>query len=457
MIERALIDYYRCPADSVGMALGGMLSADSGYFRFGPSVCFGQSASGSRSPLLVKALHDTAPAVRMGEGRVYVPFDPSQVVDNLRFERYIPKSGIDILHQTSWQKALYYSFRRFMPPVVRRAVQRTYFRGFNVRPFPRWPVDTTVDSILERLLLLSIRAQGVEELPFIWFWPDGAPACVVMTHDVETSVGRDRCSWLMDVDESHGIKSSFQIVPEERYTVSLALLHEIRNRGFEINIHDLNHDGHLFRDHAQFMARARRINAHAAEFGARGFRSGQLYRRPEWYDAFQFAYDMSIPNTAHLEIQRGGCCTVMPYFVGDMVELPLTTAQDYSLFQILKDFSNEVWDEQIEAISEAHGLVSFIAHPDYLGDRPAQRAYRALLDRLARLREQRAFWIPRPGEVESWWRQRSRMRLVQDGTRWQIEGDGKERARIAYARIEGERLAYRVAEAVASDTRLPVA
>src|SRR4029078_12425337 len=134
---------------------------------------------------------------------------------------------------------------------------------------------------------------------------------------------------------------------------------------------------------AEFKSRAKRINDYAREFGARGFRSGQLYREPEWYEDLDFAYDMSIPNAAHLEIQRGGCCTVMPYLIGDIVELPLTTTQDYSLFHILKDFSNELWGDQIEALSESHGLISFIAHPDYLGERRAQRAYGALLTRLS--------------------------------------------------------------------------
>jgi hypothetical protein len=71
----------------------------------------------------------------------------------------------------------------------------------------------------------------VERLPFIWFWPDGAPSSAIMTHDVETSAGRDRCTWLMDVDDAYGIKGSFQIVPEERYDVSPAFLEQIRARG----------------------------------------------------------------------------------------------------------------------------------------------------------------------------------------------------------------------------------
>jgi hypothetical protein len=453
VIERALVDYYRCPEQLVTMALAGELSSDSGYFRFGTNVCYGQSSSGSRSSVLTDALYDTAPAVRAEVGVLRVPFDPSQVIDNLRLERYPPDPrNSDALRQTSWQKRLYYSCRRFMPAAMRQALQRTYFRGFKNRPFPRWPVDNTVDRILERLLLLSLQGRSLARVPFVWFWPDGAPSCAIVTHDVETLVGRDRCSWLMDVDDSYGIKASFQIVPEERYAVSLALLDEIRNRGFEINVHDLNHDGRLFSDPTEFRLRAKRINEYACEFGARGFRSGHLYRHADWYEALEIAYDMSIPSTAHLEIQRGGCCTVMPYFIGEILELPLTTTQDYSLFHVLRDFSSEIWKSQIEAIIAAHGLMSFIAHPDYLGEDTARQSYRMLLDRLSRLREAGRCWIALPGEVERWWRQRSRMTLVQDGEQWRIEGPGGERARIAWAEIHGDQVIYRVERASPSDT-----
>jgi hypothetical protein len=444
VIERALVDYYRCPDEFVKMSLAGELSADSGYFRFGPNICYGQSTCGSRSRVLTKGLYDTTAAVTAGSS-LCVPFDPSQVVDNFRLERYpVDSRNLDALRQTFWQKRLYYSFRRFMPATMRRALQRTYFRDWQSLPFPGWPVDVTVDQILERLLFLSLQGQGVVRMPFVWFWPDGAPSCAVVTHDVETSAGRDRCSWLMDVDDSYGIKASFQIVPEERYAVPGAFLDEIRARGFEINVHDLNHDGSLFSNRAEFQRRAQRINQYAREFGARGFRSGQLYRHPDWFEALEFAYDMSLPNTGHLEVQRGGCCTIMPYFIGEIVELPLTTTQDYSLFYILKDFSNDIWKSQIESVVGRHGLVSFIAHPDYLVAQPAQKAYRALLDSLSRLREATRCWVALPGEVERWWRERSRMTLVPDGERWRIEGPGNERARIAYAVLDGDGLAYSV-------------
>ena len=201
-------------------------------------------------------------------------------------------------------------------------------------------------------MLLSLRAGGVERVPFIWFWPDGAKSCLMMTHDVENAAGRDYCAELMDLDDSFGIKASFQVVPERRYDVPRSYLDSMRSRGFEINVQDLNHDGHLFRDKAGFLSRVEKINSYGREFGAVGFRSAILYRRQEWYDALQFSYDMSVPNVAHLDPQRGGCCTVMPFSLpGGMTEIPVTVTEDYTLFHILKDYSTALWEKQMEMIN----------------------------------------------------------------------------------------------------------
>ena len=443
MIESALTDYYRCPEGVVRMSVLGQLSADAGFFAFGGQVCYGQTAAGYRAPQPAD-LYEILPAVELHEGRVHVPFDPSEVIENLRRERYTTElQGRRPRRQTLWQRP-YYALRPFIPARLRRFLQRAYLRGWKRVAFPRWPVDDTVDAVIERLLVLSMKSQGLNRVPFIWFWPEGAPSCAIVTHDVETEAGRDRCSWLMDIDDAYGIKGSFQIVPEDRYAVSNEFLDEIRRRGFEVNVHDLNHDGLLFSSRQEFMRTAKRINEYARRFGARGFRSGGLYRQPDWYDGLEFAYDMSIPNAGHLEIQRGGCCTVMPYFVGQIVELPLTTTQDYSLFHVLSDFSHDIWKNQIEAVMSRHGLMSFIVHPDYLDSEASGRAYRALLDHLAHLRDARSCWLALPGEVERWWRARSRMTIVPDRDGWRIEGEGSERARIAYAELDGDEVSYRV-------------
>jgi len=249
----------------------------------------------------------------------------------------------------------------------------------------------------------------------------------------------------MDLDDSYGIKASFQVIPEKRYEVSDKYVRDIRSRGFEFNVHDLNHDGHLYREWAEFVRRAAGINDYVHRYNARGFRAGAMYRKQEWYDAFEFSYDMSVPNVAHLEPMRGGCCTVMPYFIGKIVELPLTAVEDYSLFHILNDYSTNLWKRQLALISERNGLMSFLAHPDYLIERRARRVYESLIDYLRQMIACEKIWAALPGDVDRWWRERSKLRLVPRGDKWEIVGLGKERARLAYAVLNGGRLEYELA------------
>ena len=341
---------------------------------------------------------------------------------------------------------LYYLIRGCLPASVRRQLQKAYFLDWKRLSFPAWPVDFNVDTLHEEFLRLLMETRGVKKVPFIWFWPEGAPNCLIMTHDVETSAGRDFAFKLMDLDDSYGIKASFQIIPEKRYEVTDEYVRDIRSRGCEFNIHDLNHDGHLYRERAEFVRRAARINGYMHRYDSRGFRAGAMYRNQEWYDVFDFSYDMSVPNVAHLEPMRGGCCTVMPYFIGKIVELPLTAAQDYSLFHILNDYSIDLWKQQLALIRERNGLMSFIAHPDYLIERRAHHVYESLLDYLRQMIAREKIWAVLPGEVDRWWRARSQMRLVFRGDEWEIVGPEKERARLAYAVLDGGRLVYELAE-----------
>jgi hypothetical protein len=444
-MNHVLTSYYRLPEGweqptSTDAGLGA-----TGFFQFGSkNVCYGESHSGVAQEAGNAKAFDALRNVRRNGANVHLPFDISRVIENLRLEHYVEHLATPsrkIVDHALIRK-VYYSLREFMPVVVRRYLQRSYFNGWKKLPFPSWPVDFTVDNLHEQYLCLLMEARGISRVPFIWFWPKAASGALIITHDVETAAGRDFTPCLMDLDSSYQFKASIQVVPEKRYEVPDSYVREIRSRGFEFNVHDLNHDGNLYQERTEFLRRAERINAYIRHYGARGFRSGAMYRNLDWYDAFDFSYDMSAPNVAHLEPQRGGCCTVMPYFVGKILEIPLTTSQDYSLFQILNDYSISLWKEQIGLIRKRNGLISFISHPDYLIELRARRVYQQLLEYLRRITDDENVWVTIPGEVDAWWRARNQMKLVSSGRDWTIEGPEKERASVAYAVLDRGRLRY---------------
>jgi len=430
---RAFLDYFRCPQEFAPFRLAGQLSSSEGFFSFRGIPCFGRTVAGapevakndSRSPFLPEA-------------EISIFCDPTEVVDNLRRERYVARA-----RSQKVLRNLYYSLRPALPFAVRKFLQKTLFKLRN-HSFPNWPVDCSVEQIFELLMKMSVEAAG-QEVPFIWFWPDGKNCAAMMTHDVEEQSGVQACEMLMDLDDSFGIKTAFQVIPEGRYAGVEHLIQHIRARGFEANIHDLDHDGRLYDHIERFRERAKKINEYAKKYGLHGFRAGAMHRNQEWFCMLDFEYEMSVPAASHLEPQRGGCCTVMPYFVGDVLELPLTTVQDYGLFYILEEMSIDLWKRQCEIISAHHGLMSFIIHPDYIVQRVERELYCELLRHLSCLKEERDVWLAVPSEINRWWRERKQMRLRRTSEGWCIEGIGSERARLAFASVVNGRLRYRLA------------
>jgi hypothetical protein len=412
-----------------------------GFFRYQGIPCFGSLSSTETAPDLQNAPDITSVRPEGGPA-LSLPFDPGEVVANLRYERYINNDLT--LEKDSLIRNAYYVLRRLLPVEVRKHLQRYRLRDWDGIEHPAWPVDTSVDDLCAELLKDRLRASGDQRWPFIWFWPEGLRGCLMITHDVESAKGRDFCETLCDVDRSYGFVSSFELIPEKRYAISEKFLEGIRSSGFEICLHGLCHDGHLFREKEEFLHRAEAIGQYARAWGAVGFRSPVMYRNPDWLAALEIDYDMSWPSVGHLDPQRGGCCTVMPYFIGDIIELPLTMTQDYSLFHILRRHDTQLWRDQMERILSRNGLVSCIVHPDYITEARELAVYRDLLELFRQTREERRLWTALPKEIALWWRNRRAMRMVKGGTTWRVEGPGSERARIAWAAVDNGQLRYSI-------------
>ncbi len=432
---RVLEEHFRLAEPATSLTAATDLSGRRGFFRCGSMTLFGRN---SRNRTCAAAADELCDLPLTGDE---LPFDPEEVITNLRLENYLPRLGRD---PRSGLRALvrkgYYLLRPLFPVAVRKHMQRRYLAGRLDLPFPSWPVDTTVEALQEELLAAHMTRSGLDAIPFIWFWPEGRRGCVSMTHDVETAAGRDFIPELTALDLRFGFRPAFQFIPEHRYDLPESLRRALIQQGAEINLHGLNHDGRLFDSEPLFRRRAAEINAHGRRLEARGFRSPVLYRNPDWFDRLDFDYEMSMPNVGHLDPQPGGCCTVFPYFIGDMVEIPLTTIQDYSLFHILGDYSLDLWSRQLDIILGRHGLACFNIHPDYVRQPRANAVFRSLLAHLQDRVAADELWAATPGEISTWWRQRAALELRRVDGRWTIRGEGSERARVAQARLTSDGL-----------------
>jgi len=189
----------------------------------------------------------------------------------------------------------------------------------------------------------------------------------------------------MELEQDLGFCSSFNFIPEGTYRVPVELRQELTANGFEVGIHDLKHDGHLFSSRRKFTRRAARINAYAREWGASGFRSGFMLRNLDWLHDLDVQYDASTFDTDPFEPQPQGRHTIFPFWVpnpnGDSiryqrptvessssgyVELPYTLPQDFTLFVLLQEKTPEIWMRKLDWIAQHGGMALVDVHPDYL-------------------------------------------------------------------------------------------
>src|SRR5258708_33479446 len=117
-METELSKYYRLPGDSLGAVCSDRQTGQAGFFSFGSaSICYGQCESGPTSGTLGKNLYDASKEVQLVDTTVRLPFDFSQIVENLRRERYREKviPGRERLATRELVRQSYYLFIGVLP------------------------------------------------------------------------------------------------------------------------------------------------------------------------------------------------------------------------------------------------------------------------------------------------------------------------------------------------------
>jgi glycosyltransferase involved in cell wall biosynthesis/peptidoglycan/xylan/chitin deacetylase (PgdA/CDA1 family) len=250
---------------------------------------------------------------------------------------------------------VYYAVKPYLPWRVRVFLRRRRAELRRRAYRDVWPIDPRAGST-----------------PPNWpGWPDRKRFAVVLTHDVEGTIGLERCEKLMEVERKHGFRSSFNFVPEGEYRVPDALRKNLGDAGFEVGVHGLEHDGKLYRSKPKFAQKAARIREYVKQWNASGFRSPLMQHKLGWLHQLGVEYDASTFDTDPFEPQSDGAGTIFPFWVPSptgtgYVELPYTLTQDFTLFTILGEANIEIWKNKVDWIVERGGMVLLNTHPDYI-------------------------------------------------------------------------------------------
>ena len=236
----------------------------------------------------------------------------------------------------------------------------------------------------------------------------------VLTHDVDTSLGRDRVIDLMKVEKEMGFQSSFNFVPE-KYDVSKDLRNTLEENGFEVGVHGLLHDGKLYTSKKIFSERAEKINQYLKDWGAVGFRSPAMHHNLDWQHELNILYDASTFDTDPFEPQSDAAQTIYPFWVynsatqNGYVELPYTLPQDFTLFVMMEEKDISIWKKKIDWLAFRGGMVLINTHPDYMNfdgnpslEEYSVDVYRELLDYI-RTKFEGHYWHVLPKDLALFW------------------------------------------------------
>lgn len=250
---------------------------------------------------------------------------------------------------------LYYFAKPAIPLRIRLALRRILVHRLRQRCVNLWPIMETAGSVPEN-----------------WAgWPEGKRFAFILTHDVEGRKGLERTYELAMLEMAMGLRSSFNFVPEGEYRVPDQLRQFLTENGFEVGVHDLHHDGSLYRSQKHFQDEAKTINQYVEQWGAQGFRSGFMRHNLTWLDRISVLYDSSTFDTDPFEPQPDGVGTIFPFWVSQngqngYVELPYTMPQDSTLFLLMEERSIEIWKRKLDWVAQKGGMALVNVHPDYL-------------------------------------------------------------------------------------------
>jgi hypothetical protein len=296
---------------------------------------------------------------------------------------------------------LFYELKPLLPRSIQLFLRRMRVRYILNKFRDCWPIDSEA-------VAAPAGWQG---------WPDGKQFAVVLTHDVDTEAGQHKCLDLMRLEMSMGFRSTFFFVPEG-YAQEHGVHTQLKENGFEIGVHGLNHDGKLYQSKNSFLRRAGKINQYVAQWQAMGFRSPCVHHNLNWISKLNVEYDASTYDFDPFEPQGGGMHTMFPFIVNNTVsnrsyvELPYTLPQDFLLYVLMQERSIDIWQRKLDFVAQNGGMAMLITHPDYmsfnggpLGPEEYPADYYAELLQYLKTNYANQYWLTTAEEMAVFWKE----------------------------------------------------
>ncbi|MBM3677262.1 MAG: hypothetical protein FJW96_05170 [Actinobacteria bacterium] len=394
----------------------------------GRTLLAGQPVTGWRreTPVTSAAGEILGWTLRGDDGSLFLPFDPEEAMATLIAEEY---QGSVSSSAKSVARRLYYAGRFLVPRSVILQLRRQLAQAKDyTAAFPRWPAEPSLHDLFS-LVLTEVERVAGEPLPMLAPWPQGYEWAFVISHDVERSAGLANVGKMRGIETELGFRSAWYFVPERDYRVDDDLVASLTADGFEVGLHGLHHDGRDLNPH-YFDERIGRMLDYARRWGAVGFRAPATQRVRHLIAKIGLEYDSSYADVATFEPQSGGTCSLLPFTIGDVVELPITFEQDHTLLEVLAltpAAAADNWRAKAAFIRERQGLGMLLAHPDYMLADDRLAAYRSFLESIAEM----SAWHALPRDVSRWWRRRAETALVRDGAGgWVAVGPAADEARV---------------------------
>jgi len=126
-LGRAVSDLYRCPNDFVAFAR--VLESEqtqANFFRFGSAECYGRLSLDGLQHEFDSRNDDVKKLASLSDGVVRLPFSPTEIINNLRLERYTKDKAVS----DEFLRQLYYRVRPLTTMAIRKRIQRFHARNW---------------------------------------------------------------------------------------------------------------------------------------------------------------------------------------------------------------------------------------------------------------------------------------------------------------------------------------